>query len=782
LRRSAAALVSLCVWAPAFALAVGCEAILGLGGETPLPDGGPDVKGDARVDARDDAGRPPGAALVVASNHFASDWCAVTVGGDVECWGGNDNGELGDGTTRASATPVKVKGLGAPAAYVSMGVVTVCALTRKGGVYCWGQGSAGELGNGAKTTLSTSAVRVSGLESGVTALSAGDLTACAVKDGAVWCWGSTGLLGTGQASAAVVPVQVPGLESGVTSVSVGDFTACAVKNGGLMCWGGFDGSGGLGNNTLKGSLTPVPVPTLARGVADVSVGYNFACALTTGGGVLCWGYGAAGELGNGQLAGSPVPVQVQGLTSGVSAVSAGTASATAIQIDGSVVTWGYAADGELGNGSAEADSGAGDGLGGASAVPVKVKGLSARAISVSTGQAPCVATTTGSVECWGITAESALTPVPVTALSHIVSITTGGNLSTGAFACATSNNGTVSCWGGNGAGQLGSGTSVSSNAPVTNELSGGTTVVSGATGGNFACADAFGAAYCWGDNSSGQLGNGTKVSSLDPVGVIGLTSGVTAVAAGGASACAISTAGTDAGAGGALYCWGDNTSGQLGNNSTTSSLVPMPVMGLGSKVTAVSLGLLSGCALLGDGTVECWGDNAAGELGDGTLTKRLAPVKVVGITGATAIAVSWYNACAVTSGAIQCWGGNGTGTLGDNSSAPSMVPVNVFGISSGASQVSVGPLSACAVVAGGAQCWGFGALGNNSSPALVFDYPAPVTGLDHGVTEVAVGELAACALVQGKVRCWGLNTAGQLGNGGVVDAFVPTPVKGFPPP
>jgi alpha-tubulin suppressor-like RCC1 family protein len=771
----------------------GCEIVLGLPGETVLVEAGRDATpGDSRADSHRDAGPesdvdaagPPkaGAAIAVASSSIASDWCVVTESGDVECWGNNESGELGDGTTKPSTAPAKVKGIVGRAVGVSLQATSPCALTGSGAVFCWGYGMDGELGNGTAPLFASTAVPVSGLGSGVTAISSGGFTSCAVQGGALRCWGygGNGLLGTGQMSDAHSPVIVPGLETGVTAVSVGGNAACAVKDSGLQCWGALDGYGELGNNTVNGSYTPLPVPTLSSGVAEVSVGLDFACALTAFGSVECWGDGTRGQLGNGQQAVSPVPVQVQGLTSGVIALSAGAASACAIKGDGAVVCWGYAADGELGDGFAVADSGALGGSGGASTVPVRVVGLSGPAVAVATGEAPCVATRAGSVECWGIVAELALRPVSVTDVNVATSVTTGGSLTSGEFACAVDDTGQVGCWGGNGSGQLGDGTTTSGAIPVLNELLfTGSTAVSGGTNSDFACGVSSGLAYCWGDNHSGQLGNRSKVSSPTPVAVEGLTGTVTSVAAGGDFACAI-TNGGDAGPSGALHCWGNNTYGQLGNGTTTTSSSPVAVKGLASGVVAVSLGAESSCALLSDGTVDCWGNDSYGQLGDGKTATSLSPTPVTGLTGATALSVGWYSACAVTFGTVECWGGNVYGQIGDGSFMQTEVPVPVIGITGVASQVGVGESVACAVVGGGAQCWGYGPTGNDGAPGLYVPFPAPVVGLGSGVSSIAVGVDFACAVDFGRVDCWGLNSAGQLGNGGRMDGYFPAKVAGFP--
>jgi alpha-tubulin suppressor-like RCC1 family protein len=762
------------------AASVACDAVFGLDGFAPA-DGG--VTRDAAVE-RKDAARPGGAAIVVASSIDVSDWCAVTLGGDVECWGNNESGQLGNGTTVASATPVKVQGLPL-AASVAVGFSYACAITRAGAVFCWGNDQDGELGNGSMLPFSKTPVPARGLADGVTSIACAGNVVCAIQNGAVLCWGfgPGGLLGTNGTNDALVPTRVPGLESGVTSVSLGDNSACAVKDGAVLCWGGIDGEGELGNGTLSSSATPVPVPSLKSGVADVSVGSDFACALESSGGVLCWGDGTSGALGNGQLAVNPVPVQVHGLTSGVSTISAGATSVSAVLSDGTVLAWGNAADGELGNGSAEYDAGVTSLSGGSSTVPVKVKGLSGPPISISTGQAPCVATTAGGVECWGLVAENALAPVPVSALDGVGAVTTGGSQSSRLFACAISM-GDVWCWGANDVGQFGNGGTTGSTVPVMGAAIMNVTALSGSNGGDFACAVSSGIAYCWGDNGSGQLGNGTKISSLTPVPVSGLTNDVVSIAAGTASTCALTTGagdgGADGGAGGAVYCWGDNTYGSLGNGTTSSSLVPVPVMGLGRGVTALSVGAVSACVLLVDSTVECWGANETGQLGDGTTNTSLAPTKVVGLTGVTAISAGWYASCAVAGGTVQCWGDDEYGELGnDMLFTESLVPGPVTCITGVASEVSISTGSACAVISSGVSCWGSGPLGNYATP-YPFLYPSPVVGLTTGVTAITSGYGSACAVAHGRAECWGYNTAGELGNGGAVDAFVPVPVPGFP--
>lgn len=358
---------------------------------------------------------------------------------------------------------------------------------------------------------------------------------------------------------------------------------------------------------------------------------------------------------------------------------------------------------------------------------------------------------------------------PPTVLSYSVSAGAG-------HSCAVTLAGGATCWGNNNSGQLGDGTTLSSSTPVM--VAGlGSGVASVSAGWGHSCAvTTAGAAYCWGDNLKGQLGNGTTAASLVPVPVMEHGAGIASISAGGLHTCAVDTAG-------AAFCWGYNLFGELGDGTGAISTLPVPVTGLGVDVAAVSAANEYSCAITRAGAAFCWGSNGLGRLGDGTTLGRASPTPspVAGLSAGVAfISAGDEHSCAVTTtGAAYCWGSNALGKLGDGSVVDSSTPVAVAGLQAGVATISAGGFHSCAVtVTGATYCWGGNDLGRLGDGTVVnATTPVAVAGLDTGVAAVSAGGFHSCAVRRtGTVVCWGGNSNGQLGDGTNINRTTPVSV------
>jgi len=536
---------------------------------------------------------------------------------------------------------------------------------------------------------------------------------------------ASGQLGDGTATDRLTASDVMGLTSGVSAISAGASHTCALTSGGgAKCWG-HNGRGQLGDGSTTQHLSAVDVTGLTSGVSALSAGPSHTCALTSGGGVKCWGFNVYGQVGDGTTADRLTAVDVTGLTSGASAVAAGSWHSCALTSVGRVKCWGDITFGQLGDGTSEHR-----------ATAVDVLGLGPGASAIAAGYMhTCALIGGGGVRCWGRndygqvgdgTTAWRLTAVDVVGLASGVAAIAAGDYHT----CAPTSAGDVRCWGWNEYRQLGDGSAMDRLTPVAVVgLPSGTRAL--AAGQAHTCAlTSGGGVKCWGENAWGQLGDGTTTERATPVDVVGLTSGVTAIAAGQAHTCALTS-------GGGVKCWGWNGLGQLGDGTTNDQRTAVDVSGLTSGVTAIAAGRIHTCALTSAGNVKCWGSNYAGQLGDGTTTDRLTPVDVAGLTGAIgAIAGGGEHTCALADGGgVECWGWNAHGQLGDGTTIDRLTAVGVVGLARGVAAIAAGGYHSCALTGGGAKCWGwneYGQLGNGEGNRLV-----PVTVL---MAEGIVGE------------------------------------------
>ena len=338
--------------------------------------------------------------------------------------------------------------------------------------------------------------------------------------------------------------------------------------------------------------------------------------------------------------------------------------------------------------------------------------------------------------------------------------------------CALYPPSTVECWGRNVRGQLGDGTFIDSAVPIAVTGLGGSNIVSVGAGEAFTCVQtASGTLRCWGANAHGQLGNGTQLASPTPVPVVGLGGPVESFSAGRQHVCAVIS-------GGSVKCWGDNATGQLGDGTSINRAMPSQVSVFGVAVASVSSGSDHTCAVTTGGDALCWGDNFWGQLGDGTSMETEFPIPVSGLSGnVAAIAAGAFHTCALTTtGGVLCWGDNFFGQVGNPLLQDHLVPSTVAGLGGPVQALDAGDSFTCALlVSGGMQCWGEnldGQLGDGTTNDR--SAPTGVTGMDSGVVEIGLGAFHSCAnTAAGSGYCWGDNLFGQLGNGSMDSALVP---------
>jgi alpha-tubulin suppressor-like RCC1 family protein len=312
----------------------------------------------------------------------------------------------------------------------------------------------------------------------------------------------------------------------------------------------------------------------------------------------------------------------------------------------------------------------------------------------------------------GSTPQQSTVPVQAIGITDATAVAVGGYV-----ACALEASGRVMCWGNTA---LGAGTGGWSSVPVHVVGINDATAIS--VGSDHACALlSAGTVQCWGHGEDfGNLYTGSEAWS--PVDVPGLTN-VTAIAAGNEHTCALIADGT-VDCLGYLEWWAPSGGADTGVRFADS---PLPIAGVNDAV-ALSAGYLADCVVHVTGTVSCLGNNADGQLGDGTSTNSITPVDVAGLTNVTAVAITVDHSCALLNGgSVSCWGDNARSQLGDGTTNASLSPVTVVDLAPVSSMASNDTQSTCVLRADGAlRCWGYngqGQLGNGTTN----DSPAPVS-------------------------------------------------------
>jgi len=673
--------------------------------------------------------------------------CALTAAGSVSCWGENEYGQLGNGEQGDSQLPVAVVGLD-NAVEVSAGYAHSCALTSEATVYCWGRA------RGEAQPVTPSPVLVSGLGDPVMVSAGSDYSCAVLADGTVRCWGnnSDGQLGDGSTADSPTPVTVSGL-SDVVAVSTGERHACALTAAGsVSCWGS-NYAGQLGDGTENDSPTPVTVQGL-NDVVEIGAGRYFSCALDSAGQAWCWGLFPTGTVSPSDdfryldfFFNFPLPQAISGV-SGASELSVGTAHSCVLGVDGLAQCWGENYTGELGVNAykaliKETDS------------PQSVDGLG-EVIAVAAGRAhSCALEAAGTVRCWGLGLQGQLTGIPhsdwtppfiVEGIEDATAISVAEN-----YRCALVEDGSVMCWGDDSLGQLGNDVGGSPVVPTPVSGLGDVTALS-LNGGQSCALTAADEVYCWGlsnlffgliSASFGGPSPGPESIKYVPTLVPSLPN-TNAISAGDYTNYAISEDGS-------VKVWKfillDPWAFEVNvNTAYSSTAVEFPL--LADAVSIANNNPLAPCALIADGSVQCWAANPA----DGTAN---TPVTIDGLSNVEAITNGTGFTCVLSAGRVYCWGSNDAGQLGDGTFDDSETPVEVAGLDNIAS-ISAGTRNICALTGGGAAyCWGEGygpledgAPTNGPSPVLL---PGLVD-----VAEISSDSLQTCArYADGAVTCWG---------------------------
>lgn len=726
---------------------------------------------------------PPGALLLLFLFSFlfnaasaatlaagGSHTCAVAEGaGEIRCWGLGSSGQLGNGKLESRAAPTVVSSSVRRWIAVETGAEHSCGLTADGGVQCWGAGNYGQLGNGSTANRSL-ATNVSGLASGVTAIALGSSHSCALlQTGRVNCWGHGGYgrLGSGNVNNQTTPSEVQGLDD-VIAIAAGYEHTCALLNDRTVkCWG-RNATGAIGDGTFVDRFQPVFAANL-NNIAAISIGAYHSCARSLAGAVRCWGFNAQGQIGDGTLINRPSSVAVPNLQNGVLQVIAGGYHSCALRTGLPVQCWGLNDYGQLGDETRINRS-----------APTDIPNLPITAFELSGGsQHTCARASGNNLYCWGRAEDGRIGFGNSTAPENSSRPRRVSGLRAApvklsllaATACAVTEVGSAHCWGVNDFGQIGEGNAYSSSGPrdVASLQSAVTDI---AVGEKHSCAiQSSGAAWCWGRNTDGQLGDATNLDRYSRVAVIGMNDSVQ-IATGQAFSCTRTAVG-------GVWCWGDNVYGQLGNGGGADRNQATPVTGLDSGVVAIALGHEHACALKNDAKVVCWGHNQAGQLGDSSTVDKALPTPIDdAFDDYVAISAGEAFSCGLTTtDKVKCWGSNSTGQLGDGSTMQRPNPAQVQTLTNGVTQIATGDRHACALRNGTLYCWGLNdryQLGDTTTTMRLI--PVVAQNMPAAVQSFALGASASCAVFSDRIgRCWGANGYGQAGNGGVPTGGIPLP-------
>jgi alpha-tubulin suppressor-like RCC1 family protein len=588
--------------------------------------------------------------------------------GLVWSWGFNSGGQLGDNTIISKNTPVSILGARKTFCKISSGETHTLALTNRGAVWAWGNANTGRLGDNQQVTNRCTPVSVLGTAKTFCKISAGSSTSYGIdKNGRLWGWGtnSSGQIGNNSTGLASTPVSILGAVKTFCEISGGGSYALALdKNGRAWGWG-YNGAGGIGDNSTTQRNTPVSVAGSVKTFCRIDAGHGatlmHSLAIDKNGGVWAWGDYTFGKLGIDSPSSRRTPASIRGATKTFCMVSAGFGFSGVIDNRGRVWSWGSNPGGQLGDNSLTSR-----------ATPVSILGAVKTFCQIAVSGLHMLALDQfGRAWSWGNASSGRLgdnqiatnrcTPVSVLGTTKTFCRIAVGCI--GAHSLAIDRYGRAWSWGNAGNGRLGDNQIATNRCTPVSVLGTAKTFCQIAGGNTHSLAiDRYGRVWAWGSAQNGRLGdNQVLTSRLTPVSVLGTAKTFCQIAGGQTWSMAIDRYMQ-------VWAWGNNSSGQLGDNSVTSRLTPVSVLGARKTFCQISAGAAHSLALDNRGRVWGWGDNSSAQLGDGTITSARTPVLVGGVTK-TFCRISAGNSHSTAIdryGRTWTWGVDTGGQLGQN--------------------------------------------------------------------------------------------------------------------
>lgn len=662
--------------------------------------------------------------------------CIVRTDHTLWCWGNNSSGQLGDGSLVNKVVPIQIGGE-QKWQTVASGENHTCALTTDRALWCWGN----------KTNVPVNIDP----ETKWFSIAAGKDFSCGLKaetaGNSLWCWGDNtfGQLGDGTQDEREAPTLITNASDWRT-VTAGSTHACGLKaDGTLWCWGRNNvGQLGLGNSDTTNILQPMQVGNESSW-NTVKAADTHTCATKidkslpkTDKSLWCWGENKWGQLGNGSFEPSSSPA-IASITEATD-FTVGNTHSCAIKTDLTLWCWGRNHVGQLGNGTQNDSS-----------LPIQINSDKDWVAVVTGLDFTCASNLDGAVLCWGYNKSGQLGNVETIPLpGNWQQVALGGGHSCGI------RDGALWCWGNNLSGELGDTTAVSKFVPTLIDPNKQWQNIS--LGNQHSCGLKADKAFCWGNNQFGQLGVNSTIDQAKPT-LINENDTWTAISAGFDHVCAIKTDGT-------LWCWGKNNEGQLGIGGNENQPSPRQIDTATNWLT-VNAGDMHTCAIKSDGSLWCWGNNSSGQLGNETLTNSAQPIQVGNEFDWQSVNAAATHTCASkVNGSVWCWGGNADGQLGNGTTENVPTPLQL-GNDFNWHSISSKNCHSCSLKQDKSLwCWGdntFGQLGDKSFN----DQHSPILSNDsNNWKAVATGWNHTCAIkTDDTLHCWGKNWSGELGDG-----------------